>query len=71
MHALRRRATEYGKRKATLRRSRRVPEPTVDTIAEAEEENVNDEEEESPYQHVPVVRTNTYKDPEDLEERDC
>lgn len=57
VNALRRRATEYGKRKATIKNRDKMPEPIA-------------EDDEDEYRHVPVVRTNTYKDPEGLEERD-
>ncbi len=59
---LKNRASEYNK-KTIIRRNKSIKEPNVDTIEEdddTEENNI----------HVPVTRTNTYADPDDLDERD-
>lgn len=62
IRALKTRASEYNTRKNTLRRP--VKNPGIDTIQEAEDELPAENN------HVPVTRTNTFKDPEDLDERD-
>lgn len=62
--ALRHRASEYNKRKATMKRPRALPAPGCDTIEEDNDEHEQDF-------HIPVVRTNTYTDPDNLDERDA
>lgn len=62
--ALKHRASEYNRRKPTLRNSKMLKSPDVDTIEEIDDEEPNNKP------HFPVKRTNTYKDPEDLDERD-
>ena len=41
--------------------------PNVETIEEAPDEDTTND----PNKHLPVIRTNTFKDPENLEEREC
>ena len=51
-----------------MKRTHTLRGPNVETIEEApdDEETTND-----PNRHLPVTRTNTFKDPENLEEREC
>ncbi len=63
--AMKKRASEYSKRKATMKRQHTIKGPNVATIEEAPDD---DEEQQ---QHMPVTRTNTFKDPENLDEREC
>ena len=60
---LKNRASEYNKRKATMKRSKKLKGPNYDTIEETPEDAENNI-------HLPIKRTNTYKDPENLDERE-
>lgn len=68
IRALKHRASEYNTRKNTLRRPAgrggSIKNPGIDTIQEA------DDEQPEINHHIPLNRTNTFKDPEDLDERD-
>ena len=63
--ALKSRASEYNTRKATMKRSKKLKGPNVDTIEEAPEEGAPENR-----AHMPIQRTNTYQDPENLDERE-
>ena len=67
--AMKKRASEYSKRKATMKRQATIKGPKVSTIEEAPDDEETSNAELS--RHMPVSRTNTFKDPEDLEEREC
>ena len=58
--ALKRRKSDYVARKATMKSLRKHPPSTI----------MEEEQDQIP-SHIPVVRTNTYTDPDDLEERDA
>jgi hypothetical protein len=49
-----------------MKRSKRIKPDGPETIDEAAEEDDAIQN----TTHIPIVRTNTYKDPEDLDERD-
>jgi len=65
MKALQRRATDYHRRKS-LRPNRKSSKNKIGTINEDEDE----EDEKDGNNHLKVVRTKTYEDPEHLDERD-
>ena len=51
-----------------MKRTHTLRGPNVETIEEApDDEDTNND----PNRHLPVTRTNTFKDPENLEEREC
>ena len=72
MRVLQNRASEHNTRKATMKRSKRLKGPNVDTIQEVPDEpnSIEMAAEPDKSKHVPIQRTNTFKDPENLDERD-
>ena len=67
--AMKKRASEYSKRRATMKRQGTIQGPKVSTIEEVPDDEETNNEELS--RHLPVMRTNTFKDPENLDEREC
>ena len=61
--AIRRRQSEYIARRETIKWATRNQNSKSSTIPE--------EEDQAQRSHMPVARTNTYTDPEGLEERTC
>merc|ERR1712043_105759 len=67
MKALQRRATDYHRRKS-LRPNRKSSKNKIGTINEDEDEEDGIKSDDN--NHLKVVRTKTYEDPEHLDERD-
>ena len=69
MMVLQNRASEHNTRKATMKR-KGSKKPNVDTIEEVQDESNSIGMEAVPEKSMPLQRTKSTKDPENLDERD-
>ena len=70
MRVLQNRASEHNTRKATMKRRGSSKKPNVDTIEELPDESNSIGMEAVPEKSMPLQRTKSTKDPENLDERD-